>query len=87
MIFHAIYEYSTDNRDQVHERFKQTGGAAPPEVSMLGRWHSTEGNGGFLVAESDDAEAVAKWLQDWTDLVSFEITPVLTDEQFASVIG
>ena len=42
---------------------------------------------GFVVAESSDAEAVAKRLQDWTDLLSFEVTPVVTDEQLARVIG
>jgi Domain of unknown function (DUF3303) len=41
----------------------------------------------ILVAESSDAEAIAKWTQTWTDLLSFEVTPVVTDEQLARVIG
>jgi len=54
---------------------------------MTGRWHCAEGLRGFLVAESSDAEAIAKWTQSWTDLLSFEVTPVVTDEQLARVIG
>lgn len=54
---------------------------------MLGRWHSAEGNRGFFVAEATDAAAVAKWLQDWSDLLSFRVDPVLEDERFAEVIG
>ena len=50
-------------------------------------WHCAEGLRGFLVAESADAEAIAKWTQSWTDLLSFEVTPVVTDEQLARVIG
>lgn len=87
MILHAHYEYSTENRDEVHRRFKDTGGVPPPEVTMVGRWHSAEGNRGFLIAESDDANGIARWLNEWTDLVSFEVTPVLTDEQFIQVIS
>jgi len=30
---------------------------------------------------------VSSWLHGWTDLLSFEVTPVLTDEQFKDVIG
>jgi len=31
-------------------------------------------NRGFLVAESDNAEMIAAWLQEWTDLVGFEVS-------------
>jgi len=40
-----------------------------------------------MLAESSDAVAISKWTQGWTDLLSFEITPVLTDEEVAEVIG
>ena len=54
---------------------------------MLGRWHSVEGLNGFTIAESSDAVAIAKWVQSWTDLLTFEIVPVVNDEEFARVIG
>jgi hypothetical protein len=87
MIFHAAYTYSTANRDRVHQRFKETQGAPPPGVTMLGRWHGADGNRGFLVAETADATALAAWLHGWTDLVSFEVTPVLGDAEFGEVIA
>jgi len=62
MLFHARYRYSTADRNAVHGRFLESG-APPPGVTMLGRWHGAEGNGGFLVAEADDAAAIARWLQ------------------------
>ena len=86
MMVHGSDRYSTANRDAVHRRFLETGGAPPAGVSMLGRWHCAEGNGGFFLAETDDPAALARWLQDWTDLIDFEVTPVLTDEQFSEVI-
>ena len=86
MIVHITFDYLPDSRDEVHEHFKQTGAPPPDGVNMVGRWHSVEGNRGWLVAETDDPAAVARWLQEWTDLISFEVTPVLTDEQFSAVI-
>jgi hypothetical protein len=87
MLFHISYEYPPEQRDDVHDRFRETGAPPPAGVEMTGRWHCIEGNRGFLVAESTDAEAVARWLQEWTDVLSFEVTPVLTDEQFTEVIS
>jgi hypothetical protein len=54
---------------------------------MQGRWHSAAGHSGFMIAESSDAIAISKWTQSWTDLLVFDITPVLTDEEVAEVIG
>jgi hypothetical protein len=87
MIFHISYEYLSEQRDEAQARFKETGAPPPPGVTMMGRWHSVEGNRGFLVAESSEAEAIGRWLQEWTDALSFEVTPVLTDEQFTQVIA
>ena len=87
MLFHITYEFSPGERNNAQERFKETGALPPDGVTMHGRWHSAAGHVGFLVAESSDTVAIGKWMQSWTDLLSFEITPVLTDDEVAEVIG
>lgn len=65
-------------------RFLETGGAPPAGVKMLGRWH---GSGtGFVLAESDDVKAVFEWTNQWADLMEFEITPVMVDEEAGEVL-
>jgi Domain of unknown function (DUF3303) len=65
-------------------RFLETGGAPPAGVKMLGRWH---GSGkGFVLAESDDIKAVFEWTNQWADLLEFEITPVMVDEEAGEVM-
>jgi len=87
MLFHITYDFTPQERDDAQRRFKDTGAPPPEGVIMHGRWHSAAGHLGFLIAESSDAVAIGKWMQSWTDLLSFEITPVLTDEEFSEVIG
>ena len=87
MIFHITYQLSPERRNDAQKRFKETGAPPPSGVTMAGRWHCAQGLRGFAIAESSDAEAIAKWLQEWTDLISFEVTPVVNDEQLARVIG
>ena len=86
MLFHVSYDYAGTDRDAVQARFLETGAPPPEGVEMVGRWHDAGGNRGFLVAETDDLQALARWLQGWTDSVSFDVAPVLTDEAFAAVI-
>ena len=86
MLFHITYEFPPDHRDAAQERFKQTGGLPPEDVKMIGRWHCAEGHSGFIVADADNPVSICKWIQEWTDLLSFQITPVLTDEQIMEVL-
>ena len=87
MLFQISYEFSPHERDTAQRRFKETGAPPPDGVAMHGRWHSAAGHVGFLIAESSDAVAIGKWMQSWTDLLLFDITPVLTDQEVAEVIG
>jgi hypothetical protein len=87
MLFHITYEFDPADREEAQARFKDTGALPPAGVEMLGRWHAVAGQLGFIIAESSDGEAIGQWMQDWTDLLAFDVTPVLTDEQIARVIG
>ena len=87
MTFHITYEISPERRNGAQKRFKETGAPPPAGVTMIGRWHCAQGLKGFMVVESTDATAIAKFAQDWSDLLSFEITPVVSDEELAGVIG
>lgn len=83
----TTYKISPAHRNAAQQRFKQGGGLPPKGVKMIGRRHKTDGSGGFALCESDDAVALAKWIQDWSDLLEFEIFPVLDDNQIGIVLG
>jgi hypothetical protein len=54
---------------------------------MIGRHHKADGSGGFALCESGDMVALAKWTQDWSDLLEFETFPALDDQQTGIVFG
>jgi hypothetical protein len=87
MVFHIEYEYLPEVRNEDQKRYKDTGAQPPPGVTMTARWHFVQGRKGFIIAETSDAEAIARWLQGWTDLVTFKVTPVINDEQLSRVLG
>lgn len=87
MQYHITYKVRNENRDKVQDKFKKTGALPPDGVKMTGRWHSIEGNKGYLIAESTNRIALGKWIQDWSDILTFEVIPVLTDEEVGKVIS
>ena len=87
MLLVVQWSFEPENRDAANARFKETGAPPPDGVKMLGRWHSAEGGEGVLVCECDDAVSLGKWLQEWSDLLSFRVMPVYDDAGAAEVIG
>jgi Protein of unknown function (DUF3303) len=87
MLFMITYTFGCDHRNAAQARFRATGGLPGEGAKMLGRWHNVGGQRGFVLAESSDAIALAKWLQEWTDLLSFEVIPVNNDEDTMKVLG
>jgi hypothetical protein len=87
MLFHITYNVTPGQRDPVQDKFKKTGALPPSGVTMKGRWHNVNGNRGYIIAETTDIDALGKWVQDWSDLLTFEVVPVLVDEQIAKIIS
>ena len=87
MHFHITYKIKSKHRDGAQARFLETGALPPEGVTMIGRWHSVSGRMGFVLAEASDLQPVATWLQQWTDLLAFDIEPVLNDKQSGQVLS
>ena len=87
MLFIVKWTTAPSTRDIGLERFKKTGGPPPAGAKMLGRWHNADGSGGVCLAETDDASALSKWLNDWTDVLVFDARPALTDEEFGKALS
>jgi hypothetical protein len=87
MQFHVSYSIEVERRDGAEARFKETGAMPPDGVSLFGRWHDTGGRRGFMIVEASDMTLVAKYLRDWTDLITFEIVPVINDEQLLQIMS
>lgn len=87
MQFMVTYTYRPETRNALQARFKETGGVPGDGAKMLGRWHALGGQRGFVLAESSDSIAMARWLQEWTDLLTFDVVPVNDDAQVLQVLG
>lgn len=87
MLFIVSWSISPERRNSAIERFLKTAGAPPAGVKMLGRWHAVGRMSGFGVAEASDVAPIQKWVLDWSDLMSMEIHPAMTDEQIGPLLA
>jgi Protein of unknown function (DUF3303) len=84
-----IVNWSIDSaiRDEANARFKATGAPPPEGVKTVGRWHNLDGSGGVAIVESNDPVVLGKFIQEWSDLLEFQITPAGDDSVVAQIIA
>lgn len=56
-------------------------------MTLLARYHDVSGRRGWAIFESDDPLAALRWVRQWSDLMSFEVAPVLDDQELGQVLG
>jgi hypothetical protein len=86
MLYMVTWNISEENFGPAVERW-QAGDELPEGVTMVGRWHAPGAGYGWTLLEADDPIAVAKLGLHWADLVSQEVTPVMTDDQIAQAMS
>ena len=86
MQFMVTYSIDIPQRTAAEARFLETGATPPDGVKLLGRWHCTGERRGFMLIDSTDVAAITKFMRDWSDLLSFQISPVVSDEQMAQIM-
>lgn len=84
MKFMITWTIAPAQQNESTQRFVQTGGGPPPGVKMLGRWHGP--SMGFVLAEGNDMKPIYEWTRQWSDLLSFVVTPVIEDDEAAEVL-
>jgi hypothetical protein len=86
MLFIVRWTIPQVARKAAIQRFIETGGAPPAWVKMLARYHSADGEFGFAIAESDDAQALTRWTLAWNDLLPMDVRPAVNDEGLGAVL-
>ena len=67
-------------------RFLTTGGVPPQGVTLVGRWHGTNGTG-CAVVDAPDAKSVFAYLAEWMEFFPIEATPLVEDGEAAEVLA
>jgi hypothetical protein len=82
MLFMVIESFKGGNPGPIGERFRREGRMLPDGVVYHTSWMDASGARCFQIMEASSRESLSAWTQRWDDLVSFEIVPVLTSEEY-----
>ena len=73
-----IENFKNGDAKPVYRRFSEKGRLASDDLKYISSWVDETMSKCFQVMETDDRKLIEQWMENWKDLVDFEIYPVMT---------
>jgi hypothetical protein len=65
----------------VYRRFRDRGRLAPEGLSYVSSWVDATLERCYQLMETDDPVLLAQWIANWSDIVDFEVHPVISSSE------
>jgi hypothetical protein len=86
MMFMVIERFRDGDPRPVYARADERGRLLPEGLRYLDSWVEANFGRCFQLMECDDVTLLMTWIAQWTDLVKFEVVPVVTSGEAAGVV-
>ena len=87
MLYMIIESFKNRDAVPVYRRFRDHGRLAPDGLNYVSSWVPADMAKCFQVMECADPRLLEQWMTRWSDLVDFEVLPVVTSAQAAEQIA
>jgi uncharacterized protein DUF3303 len=87
MLFMVIERFRNQDAKAVYQRFRERGRLAPDGLAYVGSWVEASLDRCFQLMECDDITLLQRWVAQWSDLVEFEIVPVVPGNETAAALS
>lgn len=84
MLYMIIEHYRNGDPRPVYARFRAKGRLAPDGLRYVNSWVTEDLAHCYQVMECDDRRLLDEWISAWSDLVDFEVHPVVTSAEAAA---
>lgn len=85
-MIYMVLEHFKGDPEPVYRRFRDRGRLAPDGLRYVNSWVTSDLQRCYQVMECDDLRPLQEWMDQWKDLVDFEVTPVITSAEAASAM-
>jgi hypothetical protein len=87
MRFMVVEHFRNGDPAPVYRRFREQGRLTPPGVTYIESWVTADLTRCYQVMECANRSALDEWVNRWSDLIDFDIVPVMTSAEAAAIVS
>jgi len=84
MLFMIIETFRGGDARPVYQRYHAKGRLAPGGLEYVSSWVTEDFKRCFQVMRCEDESLIEAWISNWSDLVDFEVIPVVSSAEAAA---
>jgi len=86
-LYMVIENFRNCDAAPVYRRFRERGRLAPPGLSYVSSWVTERMDRCYQLMETEDPLLLEQWIANWSDIVDFEVYPVISSKEASEKIG
>jgi hypothetical protein len=79
-LYMVIENFKNGDAVPVYARFRDHGRLAPAGLSYVSSWVNDKMDRCFQLMETEERALLEQWMANWSDLVDFEVHPVISSK-------
>ena len=84
MLYLVIERFRDGDAAPVYRRFRERGRMAPDGLEYIASWVTEDLGTCYQVMQTAERRLLDEWMENWRDLVDFEVLPVVTSAEAAA---
>jgi Protein of unknown function (DUF3303) len=85
MLYMIVERFKDGDARPMYERFRRAGRMAPDGLAYVSSWVDSQLQICFQLMETDDPALIDQWIARWSDLVVFEVYPLMSSDAAAAI--
>ncbi len=86
-LYMVVEQFKNGDAIPVYRRFRDHGRMAPEGLGYVSSWADDKFERCYQLMETYDRRLLDRWMAQWSDLVEFEVYPVMTSKEAAEKIA
>lgn len=76
-----VEQFKNQDPVPVYRRFRNRGRLAPEGLQYVSSWVDEKLERCFQLMETADRKLLDEWISNWSDIIEFEVYPVISSQQ------
>jgi hypothetical protein len=86
MRFMIVERFRNGAAAPVYQRFRERGRQIPDGLTFVDSWVSADLTRCYQIMDCEDRRLLDEWMSYWSDLVDFEVVPVISSAEAAALV-
>ena len=86
-LYMVLERFRNGDAAPIYSRFRERGRLAPEGVNYISSWVTADLSTCYQIIETAERALLEEWMSRWSDLIDFEVHPVITSQEAAQRVA